>query len=73
MFGGIYKNRRVLVTGHTGFKGSWLCKWLEILGAKVVGYALKPVMDQNHFDQSSLKIESYFEDIGEYSKIKIMS
>ena len=70
LFGGIYKKRRVLVTGHTGFKGSWLCKWLEILGAKVVGYALKPVTDQNHFDQSGLKIESYFDDIGEYSKIK---
>ena len=70
MFGGIYKKRRVLVTGHTGFKGSWLCKWLEILGAEVVGYALKPVTDQNHFNQSGLKIKSYFHDIGEYSKIK---
>ena len=40
LFGGVYRNRRVLVTGHTGFKGSWLCKWLEILGAKVVGLSL---------------------------------
>ena len=36
----VYKNRRVLVTGHTGFKGSWLCLWLTKLGAKVYGYAL---------------------------------
>lgn len=37
-----YKDRTVLVTGHTGFKGSWLCKMLELLGARVVGYALCP-------------------------------
>lgn len=38
----IYKGKNVLVTGHTGFKGSWLCFMLEKLGANVVGYALKP-------------------------------
>jgi CDP-glucose 4,6-dehydratase len=37
-----WKNRRVLVTGHTGFKGSWLCLWLQQLGAQVTGYALGP-------------------------------
>ena len=35
-----YKGKTVLVTGHTGFKGSWLCVMLEMAGAKVVGYAL---------------------------------
>ncbi len=40
MFGNIYKNRKVLVTGHTGFKGSWLCQWLLGLGADVTGYSL---------------------------------
>ncbi len=43
MFGGCYKGRRVLVTGHTGFKGAWLCEWLLALGAKVTGLALPPV------------------------------
>ena len=38
----IYKNKTVLITGHTGFKGSWLAIWLHSLGAKVVGYALEP-------------------------------
>ncbi|WP_255367256.1 CDP-glucose 4,6-dehydratase [Dyella sp. OK004] len=42
MFGGAYAGRRVLVTGHTGFKGSWLCLWLVTLGAKVTGLALEP-------------------------------
>lgn len=37
-----WKDRRVLVTGHTGFKGSWLCLWLQQLGAQVTGYALEP-------------------------------
>ena len=39
MFGGVYRNKRVLVTGHTGFKGSWLCKWLNHLGAEVFSRA----------------------------------
>ncbi len=39
-FSGIYKDRKVLVTGHTGFKGSWLCLWLRELGAKVAGLSL---------------------------------
>jgi CDP-glucose 4,6-dehydratase len=37
-----WRGRRVLVTGHTGFKGSWLCAWLQLLGARVHGYALPP-------------------------------
>ena len=38
----IYKNLKVIVTGSTGFKGSWLCFWLSALNAKVVGIAFKP-------------------------------
>ena len=37
-----YQGKTVLVTGHTGFKGSWLCVMLQMAGANVVGYALKP-------------------------------
>lgn len=43
MFNNIYKDKIVLVTGHTGFKGSWLSIWLAMMGAKVVGYSLEPV------------------------------
>ncbi len=42
MFAEAYAGKTVFVTGHTGFKGSWLCLWLERLGARVVGYALPP-------------------------------
>jgi CDP-glucose 4,6-dehydratase len=44
-----WAGRRVLVTGHTGFKGSWLCLWLQKLGAIVTGYALSPPTDPNIF------------------------
>ena len=42
MFNNIYENKKVFLTGHTGFKGSWLALWLNQLGAKVCGYSLAP-------------------------------
>ena len=45
-----YRGKRVLLTGHTGFKGGWLAVWLHSLGAEVVGYALDPVTTPNMFD-----------------------
>ncbi len=53
--GSIYKNKKVLVTGHTGFKGSWLSLWLSELGAQVLGYALGPSTDPNLFQAIDLK------------------
>ena len=47
-----WHNRKVFVTGHTGFKGSWLCLWLEALGADVTGYALEPPSQPNLFEQA---------------------
>ena len=44
-----WRAKRVLVTGHTGFKGSWLCLWLQSLGAEVLGYALAPETEPNLF------------------------
>lgn len=44
-----WKDKRVLVTGHTGFKGSWLCLWLQSVGADVIGYSLQPPTDPNLF------------------------
>jgi CDP-glucose 4,6-dehydratase len=48
-FNGFYRGKTVLVTGHTGFKGSWLALWLTKLGARVVGYALDPPSDPSNF------------------------
>jgi CDP-glucose 4,6-dehydratase len=49
MFEEFYGNKRVLVTGHTGFKGSWLIAWLNMLNARVVGYALEPPSEPSLF------------------------
>jgi CDP-glucose 4,6-dehydratase len=48
-FNNIYKGKKVLVTGHTGFKGSWLAIWLKELGAEVYGYALAPYTKMDNF------------------------
>lgn len=49
-FGGFYSGKRVLVTGHTGFKGSWLSLWLRELEADVIGYSLDPSTNPSHFE-----------------------
>lgn len=54
LFGGVYAGRRVLVTGHTGFKGSWLALWLHALGAKVTGLALDPDTQPSHWSLLAL-------------------
>jgi CDP-glucose 4,6-dehydratase len=50
----IYRGKRVLITGHTGFKGAWLCEWLLQLGAQVHGYALDPAPHALLYDQLQL-------------------
>lgn len=63
LFGGIYNNKTVLVTGHTGFKGSWLALWLHQMGAKVIGYSLPAPSEPNHFSLLNLDIVSIIGDI----------
>ena len=63
LFSGIYKNKTVLVTGHTGFKGSWLCLWLQEMGANVIGYSLEAPTTPNHIDLLDLDIVSVIGDI----------
>lgn len=67
----IYKGKRVLITGHTGFKGSWLTVWLNMLGANVIGYALDPLYDNGVFVRSKVgeKIIDYREDIRNFNKL----
>ena len=55
MFGSVFNNAKVLVTGHTGFKGSWLSAWLVQLGAKVYGFSLEGQEDSLLFDHLKLK------------------
>lgn len=62
-FDASYRDRRVLLTGHTGFKGSWLTLWLQSLGARITGMALPPVATPNHWDLLGLDIDEHRVDI----------
>jgi CDP-glucose 4,6-dehydratase len=66
-----YKGKRVFVTGHTGFKGSWLCLWLTRLGAQVTGYALDPPTSPSLFELSGLEnlVHSHIADIRNAEKL----
>jgi len=67
-----WKGRNVFVTGHTGFKGSWLALWLNSLGAKVTGYALDPPTQPNLFEQAGVvsAVNSICGDIRDLSQLK---
>lgn len=70
MFNNIYKNKKILITGHTGFKGSWLSLWLKHLGADVLGYSLSNVSYPNHFDLLNINIISILKDIRNRDELK---
>ena len=67
-----YKNKTVLVTGHTGFKGSWLCAWLSILGAKVIGLSDKVPTDPSNYLVSEINnfVEDFRVDIKDNIAVK---
>ena len=70
-FQSIYQNKNVLLTGHTGFKGSWLAIWLKELGANVTGYALDPLHSEDIFCRTKLseKIKDNRGDIRDYQNL----
>jgi CDP-glucose 4,6-dehydratase len=72
LFEGVYKNKRVLITGHTGFKGSWLCLILNKLGADVYGFALNPPTNPSMFVEAKIDeiITSFIGDIRDCDKLK---
>ncbi len=69
----IYQNKKIFITGHTGFKGSWLSLWLYKLGAKIYGYSLTPNTKPSHFEVLNLKdklMQNYFADINDIKKLE---
>jgi len=72
IFNNVYENKKVLITGHTGFKGSWLTLWLTEMGADVTGYSLDPPTKPGLFSCLELdkKIEHIIGDIRDAEKIK---
>ena len=66
-----WKNKNVFITGHTGFKGSWLSIWLEYMGANVTGYSLKPESSSCLFHESKIgnRIKSIYGNVLNYKKL----
>jgi CDP-glucose 4,6-dehydratase len=71
---GFYKGKKVLVTGHTGFKGAWLVQWLLQLGADVIGYSLETTDNTKLFEQLHIKsnIHHYHGDINDLVQLKLV-
>jgi CDP-glucose 4,6-dehydratase len=71
-FSNFYKDKRVFLTGHTGFKGAWMLTWLHSLGAIVIGYSLPPEEDNSLFNQIQphINFENVFADIRDRKKIE---
>jgi len=70
-FGGVYQGRRVLVTGHTGFKGSWLALWLQNLGATVAGFSIDVPTTPSNFEVLGLqdRVRHYVGDIRDRDRL----
>lgn len=68
-----FKNKKIFITGHTGFKGSWLCKMLSNAGAIVTGYSLNPPTEPSLYKIANIEkdIHSVFGDIRDYKAMKI--
>lgn len=70
LFGGVYAGRRVLITGHTGFKGSWLALWLHCMGARVCGLSLPAEGDPNHSRLLQLPLEEELLDLRDAAAVR---
>lgn len=69
LFGNIYDGKKIFLTGHTGFKGSWLKLWLETMGAKVLGYSLDIPTDPSHHKLLNSGDDGILQDIRDLDKL----
>ena len=72
MFNNIYSGKKIIVTGHTGFKGGWLCLWLKLMGAKVYGISNEIYKSPSLFEAAKIEsqVKSYLADIRDLEKMK---
>lgn len=71
-FGDIYRGKTVIITGHTGFKGSWLSMWLSQLGAEITGISLSPESTPNHWGILGLNVDDRRLDIRDYPNLQLI-
>ena len=66
-----WRGKKVFLTGHTGFKGSWISIWLNHLGAEVKGYSLEPTTNENLYDIAKIDtiVESEINDISDFDSL----
>ena len=71
MLDDFFKDKKILITGHTGFKGSWLSCWFKLVGAKVSGISLPPSTKPSHFDELDFKdsLDNHYQDIRDFEKL----
>ncbi len=69
-YNNIYRGRKVLLTGHTGFKGSWLALWLKNLGARVVGLSMKAESEPSHWELLNIDCEEHLVDIRDFARVQ---
>ena len=69
MFNNVFKDKNVLITGHTGFKGSWLCLWLKSLGANVRGVSNEEFKFSSHWSELHLEIAEDIFDITDFKRL----
>ena len=70
-FNDVYRGRRVMITGHTGFKGSWLSLWLHQLGAELAGYSLEAPTTPNHLQLLSIPMHSVTGDVRDADQLNL--
>lgn len=68
---GFWKNKKVFLTGHTGFKGGWLSLWLQRLGADITGFSLKPLQRPNFFESARIGegMNSIIADVRDFARL----
>jgi CDP-glucose 4,6-dehydratase len=71
-FNGAYSKKNILITGHTGFKGSWLSLWLSGLNANLTGISLPPERDEDHINLLEIDMNSYHQDISDYQALDLI-
>jgi CDP-glucose 4,6-dehydratase len=70
LFGEVYNGKSVLITGNTGFKGSWLARWLTFLGASVTGYSKSTTTEPNHYNLLKNSYEQIWGDVNDLESLK---